>query len=332
MAKSRLKRIILPLGAIILTMAMLLVSCADTNSKGRSRSKKDRDDDEEEEIEEETEEGETEEVETTKRSKGEGNSETDETTTEPEATPEDTTNKIINPDTDPGVTYDDVKEAYKEVLLKFGDNMRLVEDAAYASVPSCSYLDITNDGWPELIILYASDEEKGAATNGDYYICADMRFFTLDEPSGQAIEMLHVENAILNAGGGFFADSVLLDNGNIIVTTGWGDEESEYTITEYTVEGESLIPVNTLFCGFYLDDSSGDYDFYYSYEWNGSQISQDEYYQHKKDYIDQFNTVITEDIFYSYDWYSGDEWAEAIMSCPNSSMYIDDLWYTVFGN
>ena len=218
--------------------------------------------------------------------------------------------------------------AYIEILNEYEEAMRILENTQYSPVISCSYLDITGDGAPELVIQYSSDEEKTGSFYSDYFLCADMRFFTYDASSKQVVEMLHVEHTILNAGGGFNADAILLDNGNIIITTGWGDENCEISYTEYQVKGNELVKVNDLFYGYYLSyEDSDDYTEEYVYKYNDQAISEDEFNAYKDGYADSFNTVIFKDTFYDSDWMEPTSWITAVLECPSAETWYDNLYF-----
>ena len=225
----------------------------------------------------------------------------------------------------PEVAIELVNLEYLGILSEYEDQIRIVENDPLVDMRCCTYVDITGDDVPELIIRYNSDPENGYETGADYYMTGAMRFFTYDAVSMEAVEMLKVDRTILNAGGGFNADAIMLDNGNIIVTTGWGDEDSELWITEYAAEGNELVAVNVLYCGEFMQDTDDDYYYEYEYEFNGEDISEEEYNSIRDGYIDSFTGVICRNPFYDSDWYQEDSWVSKVLSLTDYSMKYDDL-------
>ena len=193
-------------------------------------------------------------------------------------------------------------------------------------MPVCNYIDITGDDIPELIIQYAADEENGYEANSDYFMTGAVKVFTYDAMAQEAVEMLHVENTILNAGGGFYTDVVTLSNGNLIVTTGWSDENSEYFITEYEPDGNRYEQVNELYRSeVYEESSDQEFTSTYSYELNGSEIDEDTYNSELNNYIASFTGVLESNPFYDEEWYGENDWAVAVRSTNSSAQNYDDL-------
>ncbi|MBO4636559.1 MAG: hypothetical protein J5685_05360 [Clostridiales bacterium] len=216
--------------------------------------------------------------------------------------------------------------AYTAVLNQYEDSLRVIENYQYEPLNTCSYLDITGDGQPELIIQYCSDFEHGAGGNGEFYISGDMRFFTYDPVSGQAVEILHVDNTILNAAGAFYADAILLNNGHIIVTTGWGDEDSETYTNEFELQGDSFVQINTLLYGQYMEYTDDGYDFRSEYYLNDQPISREDYLTYRSNYMDMFDTVITRSVYYDSEWYNPNDWSDAVLAHPMARMSLDDMY------
>lgn len=297
MANRKISKKLVSTGAAVLAGAMLLGGCA-----GKTQSE------ETETVDTETEASESV-VETAAPSETSAAEET-ETTAET---------------TVPEVAIELVNLEYLGILSEYEDLIRVIENDQYNDIRCCSYVDITGDDVPELIIQYDSDPENGYDTGADYYATAAMRFFTYDAVSMEAVEMLKVDQTILNAGGGFNADAIMLDNGNIIVTTGWGDEDSELWITEYAPEGNELVEVNELYVGEFLQEDGDDYFYEYEYEFNGEAIDEDEYNSIRDGYIDSFIGVITRSPFYDSEWYQEDSWAAKVLSLTDYSMKYEDL-------
>lgn len=300
MAVRRLRGRLVRMGAAVIACSMLLTACA--GNTGRE----DRDDEEDETEVTETEEAETE---------TETEAETEVTVTETEA----------SETTVPEVAIELVNLEYLSILSEYEDEIRIVENQQYSAIPCCDYVDITGDDVPELIIQYNSDPENGYNTGADYFTTGAMRFFTYDAASMEAVEMLKVDQTILNAGGGFNTDAVMLDNGNLIVTTGWGDEDSELWITEYTVQGNELVKANELYRGAFLQENGDDYYYEYDYTYNGVEISEEEYNSIREGYVNSFTGVITRSPFYDSDWYESDSWVTKILSLPDYAMNYDDI-------
>lgn len=300
-----LRKRFITVGAFAVTAAMLMTSCASDSGKT------DREDDEEEtaktsEI--------VEVVETTLASETRASAtripEPPETTAAPTAAVDDGA----------------MTAAYVEILNGYDTYLRMLEQAPYSEEQSCAYTDLTGDGLPELVIQYASDAEHGYGDNLDYYVCADMRFYTYDFAAGQAIEMAHIENTTQNAGGGFNTDAVLLDNGNVIVTTGWGDEDSELFITEYAIQNNQFVQVNELYHGQFLQEDNEDYYYTDEYELNGTSISEEEYTEYREAYIASFDKVLAMSPFYTAEWYESSEWVTGILNADNAMYWLDDLY------
>lgn len=294
-----LRRKFIRVGALILASSVMFAACSSKTDR------RDRDDDEEEVTE------------TSER--------VVETSEEPSETrPSET---AVTETSEAPVVVDEaaMTAAYAAILEEYEPYLRLVQDALYSGVPPCAYYDITGDGLPELIIQYASDEERGYSGMTDSFMCADMRFFTYDFDAGEVVEMLHVENTALNAGGGFNADAVVLDNGNVIVTTGWGDEDSEYFIDEYEVQGNELVQINDLYYGEFLQEDGDDYYYANEYELNGTAISEEEYTGYVDAYAGSFTAVLTYNPFYCSDWYQPNTWSEGVLSTDSAMYSYDDL-------
>ena len=214
--------------------------------------------------------------------------------------------------------------AYLEILYEYEPYLRQLEEAQYMEQPCVSLTDITGDGYPELVIQYVSDSLNGiSAGDPNYYVCADIRIYSYDPSSCQAVEMDHIENAIANVAAGTYTDLLLTQDGHIILKTGWGDEDSETFIDEYEVQGYSLVQINQLFLGEYLNDTGDDYYYEYEYEFNGQEITEDQYNAYRDAYIESAVTAITWNPFYADEWYD-DVWGNTILTLPNNSLYFDD--------
>ena len=230
----------------------------------------------------------------------------------------------VQPDTSVQIDETLMNAAYLEILYEYETYLRQLEEAQYMEQPCVSLTDITGDGYPELVIQYVSDSLNGiSAGDPNYYVCADIRIYSYDVSSAQAVEMEHIENAIANVAAGTYTDLLLTQDGHIILKTGWGDEDSETFIEEYEVQGYSLVQINQLFCGEYLNENGDDYYYDYVYEYNDQEITEDQYNSYRDAYIESAVTAITWNPFYADDWYD-DVWGNTILTLPNNSFYFDD--------
>lgn len=300
-----LRKRLITVGALAVTAAMLMTSCASDSDK------RDRGDDEEE---------------TAKTSEAVEVVQTAAASEAPASETRASETSVAETSAAPVVDETAMTAAYVGVLTEYDTYLRMLEQAPYSQIESCAYTDLTGDGLPELVIQYASDAEHGYGVPSDYYVCADMRFYTYDFGAGQVIEMAHIENTIMNAGGGFNADAVLLSNGNVIVTTGWGDEDSELFITEYAIQNNQFVQVNDLYHGQFLQEDNDDYYYTDEYELNGVAISEEEYNEQREAYVASFDTVLAMSPFYTADWYEPGEWVNGILNADNAMFWLDDLY------
>ena len=80
----------------------------------------------------------------------------------------------------PEVAIELVNLEYLGILSEYEDQIRIVENDPIVNMSCCTYVDITGDDVPELIIQYNSDPENGYETGGEYYMKGAKRFFTYD--------------------------------------------------------------------------------------------------------------------------------------------------------
>ncbi len=216
----------------------------------------------------------------------------------------------------------DMTAAFAAILTEYEPYIREVEDDEYTDYMTCAYTDLTGDGHPEMIITYCSDYENGIGSG--YFMNGDSAVYTYDFASGQAVEMLHIDNIIMNAAGGSDCNIILLDSGNLLVTYGWADEESETYYDEYEVSGNSLVPVSSLCIASYLDEET--YSNYYEYTSFDQAISEDEFNNAISAYESAFEGVILMNPWYSSEWNDPSEWQNAVLSARQIGMNYDALY------
>lgn len=291
-----LRRKLIAVSALAVAAAVLLPACAKSD-----RNDRDRDADETEtEVSEET-------VETFET--------TVETTEETEVT-----------ETSAAPVYNEVEmtAAYAAILTEYEPYIREVEDDEYTDYMTCAYTDLTGDGYPELIITYCSDYEYG----GDYgmFMGGDSAVYTYDFEAGQAVEMLHVDNIIMNAAGGSDCNIILLDSGNLLVTYGWADEDGETYYDEYAAEGNTLVQVCSMCSAFGVNYDSDEYEEYHTYTQNGQEISEDDFDTVISAYEASFDSVILMNPWYDSEWNEPNEWQSAVMGTRKIGMDYDSLY------
>lgn len=291
-----LRRKLIAVSALAVAAAVLLPACAKSD-----RNDRDRDADETEtEVSEET-------------------VETEAPTTTQETRPSETETSAA-----PAYNEIDMTVAYAAILSEYEPYIREVEDDEYTDYMTCAYTDLTGDGYPELIITYCSDYEYG----GDYgmFMGGDSAVYTYDFEAGQAVEMLHVDNIIMNAAGGSDCNIILLDSGNLLVTYGWADEDGETYYDEYAAEGNTLVQVCSMCSAFGVNYDSDEYEEYHTYTQNGQEISEDDFDTVIRAYESQFSGVILMNPWYDSEWNEPNEWQSAVMGAPKIGMDYDSLY------
>lgn len=287
-----LRRKLIAVSALAVAAAVLLPACSKSD-------KRDRDADETEVSEETVETSET----------------TVETTEETE---------VIETSAAPVYNEVEMTAAYAAILTEYEPYIREVEDDEYTDYMTCAYTDLTGDGYPELIITYCSDYEYG----GDYgmFMGGDSAVYTYDFEAGQAVEMLHVDNIIMNAAGGSDCNIILLNNGNLLVTYGWADEDGETYYDEYAAEGNTLVQVCSMCSAFGINYDSDEYEEYHTYTQNGQEISEEDFDTVISAYEASFDSVILMNPWYDSEWNEPNEWQSAVMGIRKIGMDYDSLY------
>ena len=207
--------------------------------------------------------------------------------------------------------------AYCEVLYSYESDLRTIENDPVRDLKSCALTDLTGDGYPELIILYQADETYGvdeSSFSGDY-VYADLRIFTMIPGENTATEMLYVSEVVAYD---IISDVVVLNNGNILVEysnfTG-----TDYSFTEYSLDGYSFIQANKLDEVFYPDETGEDGETVYSY--NGDTITYDEYTSK----IDNLAGMISGRFVMSqYVFWRSEYWSDAVLNAQDYSISLDE--------
>ena len=138
----------------------------------------------------------------------------------------------------PAVDISAMNAAYLAILEQYESELRVVEDVEYGAMPSVSLADITGDGVNELIIEYCADQENGwGNTESSYYMSANIKIYTYDPAAGAAVEMHTIQNAVMNAAGGFYTDIIGLNDGTIMIESNGGDEDWAYYYDVFEVQG-----------------------------------------------------------------------------------------------
>lgn len=289
--------------AVTLACALLLSACS---SDKNDRDERDRDDDD----------------------NGSGFTRVVETETEaPTEAPRETRETAITttvPETEaaPVIDVNAMNAAYLAVLEQYETELRIVEDVEYGAMPSVSLADITGDGVNELIIEYCADQENGWG-NGEsnYYMTANIKIFTYDPAAGAAVEMHTIQNAVMNAAGGFYTDIIVLNDGTIMIESNGGDEDWSYSYTVFEVQGYSLVQVSELEIYSWPDD---DYNYQSEYTYNGEQITEEQSDALIAQYISQMSYAVVWNQYYDSEWYESGDWAETVMSLPSNHISYDE--------
>ena len=212
--------------------------------------------------------------------------------------------------------------AYLAILAQYETELRIVEDVEYGAMPSVSLADITGDGVNELIIEYCADQENGwGSGESNYYMSANIKIFTYDPVAGEAFEMRTIQNAVMNAAGGFYTDIIVLDDGTIMIESNGGDEDWSYYYDVFEVQGYSLVQVSELEIYSWPDD---DYNYQSEYTYNGEQITEEQSDALIAQYISQMSYAVTWNQYYDSEWYESGDWAETVMSLPSNHISYDE--------
>lgn len=296
---------------VVCSLIAGLTACMPEGSKNKKKSK-DKDDDDEKQTEV-IDESETE----TEASEPSITEAVTEATTE--SRPETVATTTIVMDSDAMLS------AYREVMQEYEDNMRTVENVSFGSMDSCALGDITGDGFPELLIIYCTDDEYGMSSySSDYYTVADISIFTVIPGETTASEMLHISQAFVNVAGGFYTDVVLLSNGNLLVESNGGDEDWSYAYTEYVLDGYTWQPVYTLDKYSSLNEDTWEYDNEYSI--NGAAATEAEFNAGVDNYISMFSSVLAMDPYYGSEYSTSTDWSDGILNAQNNILSYDEAW------
>ena len=293
MKKNRLKIV-----CVALTALMLLTSCASSGSSKRDRDR-DRDDDD----------------------SGSGFTRPSVSETEPtETEPSETAAQTEPADHGSNGVYSAPTrcEAFNMILTDYQEDILTVEE--YTSVNDetecCALIDITGDGEDELFFLYCSDSENGYVSYGDEFVSAKLLVFTYDEDTHEAVLMLERDHMVGFGGSGLFTDVAMLDNGNLVFYSSYGDLDFfETSYEEYEVSGDDLVRISTV-----RHDSA-------MVEWDPEEVYEDEYWyddteiddeafaDYADNYIGRAETAILVTPWYS----SGDNgaWGDNLIALPS---------------
>ena len=222
----------------------------------------------------------------------------------------------------PVIDVNAMNAAYLAVLEQYETELRIVEDVEYGAMPSVSLADITGDGYNELIIEYCADQENGWG-NGEsnYYMTANIKIFTYDPAAGAAVEMHTIQNAVMNAAGGFYTDIIVLNDGTIMIESNGGDEDWSYYYDVFEVQGYSLVQVSELEIYSWPDD---DYNYQSEYTYNGEQITEEQSDALIAQYISQMSYAVVWNQYYDSEWYEAGDWTETVMSLPSNHISYDE--------
>ena len=222
----------------------------------------------------------------------------------------------------PAVDISAMNAAYLAILEQYESELRVVEDVEYGAMPSVSLADITGDGINELIIEYCADQENGwGNTESSYYMSANIKIYTYDPAAGAAVEMHTIQNAVMNAAGGFYTDIIVLNDGTIMIESNGGDEDWAYYYDVFEVQGYSLVQLSELEVESWPDD---DYNYQYEYTYDGEQITEEQSDAYIAQYISQMSYAIVWDPYYDSEWDEPGEWGEAILNLPNNWISYDE--------
>ena len=218
-----------------------------------------------------------------------------------------------------------VNLAYANILIQNEANLRLFDTEQDFGFPSCTYEDITGDGVPELMIQYASDSEvEWSNPIPGTYTCASIRIYTYDPSIGEAVEMFHLPESTVNAGGSPTTDIAILDNGHILISNSDGAENTFYT--EYEVQGNSLIQLNVL--RWYFDN----YDFIDTYYYNDTEISDTEFDDYLSGYMNSISLCLTYSVWFDPEMHSYSDWGMTMYNhCTENLYYYDEMMSVLAG-
>ena len=150
---------------------------------------------------------------------------------------------------------------------------------------------------------------------------ANIKIFTYDPAAGAAVEMHTIQNAVMNAAGGFYTDIIVLNDGTIMIESNGGDEDWSYYYDVFEVQGYSLVQVSELEIYSWPDD---DYNYQSEYTYNGEQITEEQSDAYIAQYISQMSYAVTWNQYYDAEWYESGDWAETVMSLPSNHISYDE--------
>ena len=148
-----------------------------------------------------------------------------------------------------------------------------------------------------------------------------IKIYTYDPAAGAAVEMHTIQNAVMNAAGGFYTDIIVLNDGTIMIESNGGDEDWSYYYDVFEVQGYSLFQLSELEVESWPDD---DYNYQYEYTYDGEQITEEQSDAYIAQYISQMSYAIVWDPYYDSEWDEPGEWGEAILNLPNNWISYDE--------
>ena len=212
--------------------------------------------------------------------------------------------------------------AYREVLTDYESEMRIVEDVKWDPTDSCALTDLTGDGYPELLILYCTDDENGVDyfDTANDYMSADVLIYTVIPGETTATEMLRITRATgFAAYGRKYSDIILLSNGNLLVETADGDDFWYTTYTEYAVDGYSYQKICSIECN---EENVYSDNYEVEYLLNEITISEDEYNTYVDNYMNMFTKVLAMHPYTN----TTSNWGLTVLDTPNCSLSFDEVW------
>lgn len=218
-------------------------------------------------------------------------------------TTEDTS--VTTTETDLIVDEAAIKEAYLEVLAKYGKNILEFEEMGlltsdsddYDINTSISYIDIDDNGVDELIFAYKTNYriDGKIGTNPENVLWTsyvNFVIYTYSEDEGKAVCLLERILCTNRFGLGYldeWYEVAKLENGNLLIARMCRDiatysYATEY-ITEFELGSDNVSAVNSLSAAYYIDDS--DYTFTFKADTakcSDQEITDDEYFKLYEEY------------------------------------------------
>lgn len=237
-----------------------------------------------------------------------------------------TTETTIDSTQTPSIDMDVLYAAYRDVLVDYESEMRKVENmSGWGDTKSCALTDVTGDGFPELVILYCTNNDYMENYNGDHLVFADTRIYTVFPEETSATEILHIPKVVVDAGAGTFSNVILLNNGNIVFNTYWGDELSGMSYIEYSLIDNVFQQVNILEKNQYLV-SSNPWETGLEYLFNGEEISELDFEVLYNDYKERFATVLVMNPQNVTHYDNVSDWGKAVADTKNNILTFDEAW------